>query len=84
VKLPSRSADPQNLNAGLDHLGPDAITAHDGDLVRTHVFLLVGGECLEAAHSDATLGIALGGDKCPVIDRVAQSDVRSVAPDNDK
>jgi hypothetical protein len=29
--------------------------------------------------SGATLGIALGGDTCPVIDRVAQSDVRSVA-----
>ena len=34
--------------------------------------------------SSATLGIALGGDTCPVIDRVAQSDVRSVAPDDDK
>jgi hypothetical protein len=33
---------------------------------------------------DATLGIALGGDTCPVLDRVAQSDVCSVAPDNDK
>jgi hypothetical protein len=30
--------------------------------------------------SGATLGITLGGDTCPVIDRVAQSDVRSVAP----
>ena len=34
--------------------------------------------------SGATLGIALGGDTCPVIDRVAQSDVRSVASDDDK
>ena len=34
--------------------------------------------------SDTTLGIALGGDTCPVIDRVAQSDVRSVASDDDK
>ena len=34
--------------------------------------------------SGATLGIALGGDTCPVIDRVAQSDVRSIAPDDDK
>jgi hypothetical protein len=33
-------ADLQNLNAGLNHLGPDAITAHGGNLVRTHVFLL--------------------------------------------
>src|SRR5215471_11060849 len=30
-------ADPQNLNASLDHFGPDAITAHSGNLVRTHV-----------------------------------------------
>ena len=34
--------------------------------------------------SGTTLGIALGGDTCPVIDRVAQSDVRSVASDDDK
>jgi len=34
--------------------------------------------------SGATLGITLGGETCPVIDRVAQSDVRSVAPDDDK
>ena len=34
--------------------------------------------------SGATLGIALAGDACPVIDRVAQSDVRSVAPDDDE
>jgi hypothetical protein len=33
--------------------------------------------------SGATLGIALGSDACPVIDRVAQSDVRSIAPDDD-
>ena len=29
----------------------------------------------ERSISGATLGIALGGDTCPVIDRVAQSDV---------
>ena len=34
--------------------------------------------------SGATLGIALGSDTCPVIDRVAQSDVGSVAPDDNK
>ena len=34
--------------------------------------------------SGATLEIALGGDTCPVIDRVAQSDVRSIAPDDDE
>ena len=34
--------------------------------------------------SGATLGIALAGDTCPVIDRVAQSDVRSIAPDDNK
>src|SRR6516162_3563920 len=34
--------------------------------------------------SGATPGIALGGDTCPVIDRVAQSNVRSVAPDDDE
>ena len=34
--------------------------------------------------SGATLWIALGGHTCPVIDRVAQSDVRSLAPDDDK
>src|SRR5689334_2376870 len=34
--------------------------------------------------SGATLGIALGGDTCPVIDRIAQSDVRSIAPDDDE
>src|SRR5215469_10026108 len=38
-------ADLQNLNAGLNHLGSDAITAHGGNLVGTHVFLLVGAEC---------------------------------------
>src|SRR5262245_23092391 len=30
-------ADPQDLDAGLDHLRPDAITAHGGNFVRTHV-----------------------------------------------
>jgi len=30
-------ADLQDLDAGLDHLGPDAITAHGGNFVRTHV-----------------------------------------------
>jgi hypothetical protein len=35
-------------------------------------------------HHGATLGIALGGDTCPVIERVAQSDMRSVAPDDNK
>src|SRR2546423_5300326 len=34
--------------------------------------------------SGTTLGIAVGGDTCPVIDRVAQSDVRSIAPDDNK
>src|ERR1700746_1303926 len=34
--------------------------------------------------SGATVGIALSGDTCPVIDRIAQSDVRSIAPDDDK
>ena len=34
--------------------------------------------------SGATLGIPLGGDTCPVIDRVTQSDVRRVVPDDDK
>ena len=34
--------------------------------------------------SGATLGIALSGDTCPVIDRIAQSDVHSIAPDDDK
>ena len=34
--------------------------------------------------SGATLGIALGGDACPVIDRVAQSDVCSITPDDDE
>ena len=34
--------------------------------------------------SGATLGIALGGHPCPVIDRIAQSDVRSIAPDDDQ
>ena len=34
--------------------------------------------------SGATFGIALGGDTCPVIDRVAQSDVRSIAPNDDE
>src|SRR5215471_15366309 len=38
-------ADPQNLNADLDHFGPDAVTAQGGNLVPTHVFLLVGAEC---------------------------------------
>ena len=38
----------------------------------------------QGSISDATLGIALGGDTCPVIDRVAQSDVRRVAPDDDE
>ena len=33
--------------------------------------------------SGTTLGIALGGDTCPVIDRVAQSDVRGIPPDDD-
>ena len=34
--------------------------------------------------SGAALGITLGGDTCPVIDRVAQSDMRSIAPDDNK
>ena len=34
------SADLQNPDTGVDHLGPDAITPHGGNLVRTHVFLL--------------------------------------------
>src|SRR5215467_7062753 len=37
-------ADLQDLDAGLDHLGPDAITAHGSNLVLTHLFLL-GAEC---------------------------------------
>src|SRR5215472_4983124 len=37
-------ADLQDLHAGLNHLGPDAITAHGSDLIRTHVFLLVGAD----------------------------------------
>ena len=31
------SADLQDLDAGLDHLRPDAVTAHGGNFVRTHV-----------------------------------------------
>ena len=38
-------ADLQGLDAGLDHLGPDAVAAHGGNLVSTHVFLLVDEEC---------------------------------------
>ena len=38
----------------------------------------------QCSISGTTLGIALAGDTCPVIDRVAQSDVRSVAPDDNK
>src|SRR6516162_7633478 len=37
-------ADLQDLDAGLDHLGRDAITAHGSNLVLTHLFLL-GAEC---------------------------------------
>jgi len=37
-------ADLQHLDAGLDHLGPDAITAHGSNLVHTHLFLL-SAEC---------------------------------------
>src|SRR5215472_13053920 len=33
--------------------------------------------------SGTTLGIALGGDTCAVVDRVAQSDVRRIPPDDD-
>src|SRR6516164_4774643 len=46
----------QDLHSGLNHLGPDAITAHGGDLARTHVFLLVGADplgCNSSAKSRA-------------------------------
>jgi hypothetical protein len=43
-------ADFQDLGAGLDDLGPDAITAHGGNLVRTHVFLLFAAECFGSCH----------------------------------
>src|SRR5215471_20530725 len=35
------SADLQDLDAGLDHLRPDAVTAHGGNFVRTHVAVRV-------------------------------------------
>ena len=38
----------------------------------------------QCSISGATLGIALGGDTCTVIDCVAQPDVRSIESDDDK
>ena len=39
------SADLQNPEAGLNHLGPDAVTAYGGNLVRTHLILLISAVC---------------------------------------
>jgi hypothetical protein len=44
LKLPSRSAQTfRTRTPAVYRLGPDAITPHGGNLVRTHVFLLKAG-----------------------------------------
>jgi hypothetical protein len=50
---------------------------HHGEDVRASVHVCA------ARISSATLGIALDGNTCPVIDRVVQSDVPSVAADDE-
>src|SRR5262249_22523821 len=79
----------QDLHSGLNHLGPDAITAHGGDLVRTHVFLLVGADplgCNSSAKSRAgepefslpPCRLLCAGDRQPAW--IAMADTKRLTP----